>query len=155
SQASLREANERRVLDALRLEGSLTQAEIARRTGLSPATVSNIVGQLRASGAVEVAPTSSGGRPAGIMRLSRQAGGAVGVHVRHTHLRVARGDLGHTVIAEDARAIDVDHRAEEGMAAAARLVDDLLARTGVEREEVVGVGMGLPGPIDLATGAVG
>lgn len=155
SQASLREANARRVLDALRVSGSLTQAEIARRTGLSPATVSNIVGQLRASGTVDVSPTSSGGRRAVSVTLSRRAGLVVGLDFGHSHLRVALGDLSHTVLAVDEIDIDVDHRAEEGMDAAAALVDTLLARAGVDRGEVIGVGMGLPGPIDSTSGAVG
>lgn len=155
SQASLRESNGRRVLEALRLFGSLTQAEIARRTGLSPATVSNIVGQLREAGTVEVSPTSAGGRRAVSVAISQRAGLVLGLDFGHSHLRVALGDLSHQVIAEDKIDIDVDHRAEEGMVAAARLVDGVLARAGVDRAEVIGVGMGLPGPIDATSGAVG
>src|SRR5690606_30349430 len=64
SQSALREANQRRLLRAIRSAGSLTQAQIARATGLSAATVSNIVRQLRDAGTVTVAPTSSGGRRA-------------------------------------------------------------------------------------------
>jgi predicted NBD/HSP70 family sugar kinase len=155
SQASLREANERRVLEVLRAEGRLTQAEIARRTGLSPATVSNIVGQLRAAGTVEVSPTSAGGRRAVSVTLSRRAGLALGLDFGHSHLRVALGDLSHSVLAEDRLDIDTDHRASEGMAAAARLVERLLAAAGAAPGDVIGVGMGLPGPIDTATGTVG
>src|SRR5690606_4456783 len=60
SQRALREANQRRLIRALRSAGSLTQAQIARVTGLSAATVSNIVRELRANGTVVVSPTSSG-----------------------------------------------------------------------------------------------
>jgi predicted NBD/HSP70 family sugar kinase len=155
SQASLREANERRVLEALRLSGNLTQAEIARRTRLSPATVSNIVGQLREAGTVDVSPTSAGGRRAVSVAISRKAGLVVGLDFGHSHLRVALGDLSHQVLAEEQIDIDVDHRAEEGMAAAARLVDGLLLRADADRSNVIGVGMGLPGPIDSTSGAVG
>jgi DNA-binding Lrp family transcriptional regulator len=40
------------VIHGVRSAGSLTQAEIARRTGLSATTVSNIVRELRATGTV-------------------------------------------------------------------------------------------------------
>ena len=54
SQSSLHRANLERVVRAVRLAGSLTQAEIARTTGLSAATVSNIVRELKDGGTVEV-----------------------------------------------------------------------------------------------------
>lgn len=155
SQASLREANQRRVLRAVRIAGSLTQAEIARSTGLSAATVSNIVRELNEIGAVAVTPTSSGGRRARSVALARSAGVAVGIDFGHSHLRVAVCDLAHKVLAERVIPMDVDASATHGLSQAQQLVDDLLVQARFERQAVVGVGLGLPGPIDAATGAVG
>ncbi len=155
SQASLREANQRRVLRAVRIAGSLTQAEIARSTGLSAATVSNIVRELRELGAVAVTPTSRGGRRARCVTLAHEAGVAVGVDFGHSHLRVAVCDLAHRVLAERAIPLDVDASATHGLDQAERLADELLAEAGFQRAAVVGVGLGLPGPIDARTGAVG
>jgi predicted NBD/HSP70 family sugar kinase len=59
------------------------------------------------------------------------------------------------VLAESWRELDVDHSAEEGLDAAAKLVDKVLKEAKVDRAGVIGVGMGLPGPINRATGAVG
>src|SRR4051794_25462594 len=153
SQSSLREANEQRVLRALLAHGGQTQADIARGTGLSPATVSNIVRDLRAAGAVEVAP--AGRRRAVRVTLARSAGVVVGIDFGHRHLRVAVADLSHAVLAEASEQLDVDHSATEGLATAVALVDRLLAEAGATRGEVMGVGMGVPGPIDTTTGAVG
>ena len=50
SQSSLREANRARVVESLKRHGRLTQIELAGSTGLSPATVSNIVKELTATG---------------------------------------------------------------------------------------------------------
>ena len=50
SQTSLREANRGRIVDAVKKHGGLTQVELAGATGLSPATVSNIVKELSESG---------------------------------------------------------------------------------------------------------
>jgi len=155
SQASLREANRRRVLQALRAAGSLTQAELARQTGLSPATVSNIVRDLAEAGILDVTPTARSGRRAQAVSLGRGVGVAIGIDFGHRHLRVAIGDLGHEVIAEHTQPLPPDHGADQGLTSATSLIDELLAATGLTRAEVRGVGLGLPAPIDAGTGAVG
>ncbi|MGW7354305.1 ROK family transcriptional regulator [Streptomyces sp. Z26] len=155
SQSSLHRANLERVVRAVRLAGSLTQAEIARSTGLSAATVSNIVRELKDGGTVDVTPTSAGGRRARSVSLSGDAGIVVGVDFGHSHLRVAVGNLAHQVLAEEAEPFDVDSSSSEGFDRAEELVERLIATTGVGRDKVIGVGLGVPGPIDVETGALG
>lgn len=154
SQASLRQANQRRVIRTVRAAGSMTQAEIARATGLSAATVSNIVRELSSSGVVAVRPTSSGGRRARAVSLSRAAGLVVGIDFGHSHVRVAVGDLAHEVIAEDTVFIDVDSSAADGLDEAERLVRGALRKVGAEPDDIIGIGLGVPGPIE-SSGAVG
>ena len=100
STSSLRTANQQRVLDVLRggtvgdpTPGArvFTQAELSRATGLAPATVSNIVRELAASGLVETDPGS--GRRGSSIRLARGAGLVGGVDFGHSHVAVAVGDL--------------------------------------------------------------
>ncbi|WP_370068682.1 ROK family protein [Streptacidiphilus sp. MAP5-3] len=155
SQSSLHRANLERVLRAVRMAGSLTQAEIARSTGLSAATVSNIVRELSEAGTVVVTPTSSGGRRARSVSLSADAGIVVGVDFGHSHLRVAIGNLAHRVLAEESEPLDTDASAEQGFGRTEQLVARLLEQTGFAPEKVIGVGLGVPGPIDVETGALG
>jgi predicted NBD/HSP70 family sugar kinase len=137
------------------MAGSLTQAEIARATGLSAATVSNIVRELKDGGTVEVTPTSAGGRRARSVSLSGDAGIVIGVDFGHTHLRVAVGNLAHQVLAEEAEPLDVDASAAEGFDRAEQLVTRLIEATGIGRDKVIGVGLGVPGPIDVSSGTLG
>ncbi|WP_326596094.1 ROK family transcriptional regulator [Streptomyces sp. NBC_01803] len=155
SQSSLHRANLERVVRAVRAAGSLTQADIARTTGLSAATVSNIVRELKELGTVEVRPTSAGGRRARSVSLSSDAGVVVGVDFGHSHLRVAVGNLAHQVLAEEAEPIDVDASAGQGFDRAEKLVARLLGVAGVDRGKVVGIGLGVPVPIDVETGVLG
>lgn len=155
SQASLREANRARVVDVLRRYGALTQVEVATATGLSPATVSNIVKELVAADVLDVAPTSRSGRRAQRVSLARTAGICVGVDFGYRHLRVAVADLSQRVLAEQRLPLPADHKADEGLDRAALLVGELLDRVGSAFSEVVGVGMGVPGPVDVVTGEVG
>ncbi|MEV4501993.1 ROK family transcriptional regulator [Streptomyces klenkii] len=155
SQSSLHRANLERVVRAVRTAGSLTQAEIARTTGLSAATVSNIVRELKEGGTVEVTPTSSGGRRARSVSLSGDAGVVVGVDFGHTHLRVAVGNLAQRVLAEDAEPLDVDASAAQGLDRAEQLVRRLIDDAGIDPGKIIGVGLGVPGPIDVETGTLG
>ncbi|WP_405683744.1 ROK family protein [Streptomyces sp. NBC_00057] len=155
SQTSLHRANLERVVRAVRMAGALTQAEIARSTGLSAATVSNIVRELKEGGTVEVTPTSAGGRRARSVSLSGDAGIVIGVDFGHTHLRVAVGNLAHQVLAEESEPMDVDASAAEGFGRAERLVKRLIETTGISPDKVIGVGLGVPGPIDVESGTLG
>ena len=159
---SLRERNRGRIIDALRGRGKASRAEIARATGLSRSTVSSIVGDLIDAGVVGeerdatgVAHGEGGGRPPVLLSLDRSVGLAVGVDFGHTHLRVAVSDLSHEVLAEAERELDVDDAAQVGLDLAAELVANALARADVKKNRVLGLGMGLPGPIDRTTGTVG
>jgi predicted NBD/HSP70 family sugar kinase len=157
--ASLRERNRKRVIDALRERGVASRAELARITGLSRSTVSSIVGDLLESGLAgerdgQPAEETHAGRPPVMISLNGSAGLALGIDFGHRHLRVAVADLSHTVLAEAWCEMDVDHSADHGLATAAEFVSQVLAEANAERDRVLGVGMGLPAPIDRATGAV-
>lgn len=155
SQSSLHRANVARLLGAVRSAGALSQAEIARRTGLSAATVSNIVQELAAAGSVQVRPGLAGGRRVRQVTLSETAGTVVGVDYGHSHLRVAVGDLSRRVLAEDAVPLDVDASAADSLNRAEQMIEDLLCVAGVQRAQVLGVGLGVPGPFDVDTGQIG
>lgn len=157
---SLRELNRDRVVDALRTLGVASRAEIARRTGLSRSTVSSIVADLQRSGLVvdsngEAQPGPRGGRPPSLIGLDRSAGAALGIDFGKRHLSVAVCDLSHTVLAEARRDMTEGYGAEEGMSVAAELVGEILEGAEIDRARVLGVGMGLPGPIHRLTGTVG
>nr|WP_202890018.1 ROK family transcriptional regulator [Actinopolymorpha rutila] len=147
SQASLRAANVRRVLAAVRAHGVLSQAEIARITGLSPASVSNIVHQLADADAVELSPGIRGGRRAQEVRVRSDGGLVVGLDFGHRHIRVAVSDLRFVVRAERRVECDVGASALSALAVAEKLVGELLEEIGTTRCGVRAVGLGLPAPM--------
>src|SRR5919204_5170504 len=158
---SLRRLNRLRVIHALRDEGLISRAEIARRTGLSRSTVSSLVSELQSDGLVVEraerghAYGAGGAPPPILLSFDSSAGAAIGIDFGHSHLRVAVSDLAGAILAEREQPLDTDHEAREGLDAAADLVSDALAEAGVERDRVIGAGMGLPGPIRQADGVVG
>jgi glucokinase-like ROK family protein len=149
------------VIEKLRDRGAISQADIARETGLSRTTVSGVVAELRDEGLVveaEVPPPPSrsrGGRPPVLISLSHSAGAVLGIDFGHSHVRVALANLGHAFLAERECTLRVDADAEGALDTAGLLVDEVLRVAGIERSAVLGVGMGIPGPVDRQSGTVG
>jgi predicted NBD/HSP70 family sugar kinase len=155
----LRDRNRERVLGTLRERGRISQADIARITGLSRTTVHTLVSELKDSGILHEVeagvPDSRGGRPAVLLMLQDSSLAVVGIDFGHSHVGVAVADIGHNVLAERRCDLDVSHDARAALDAAARMVDEVLAEAQVERKSVIGAGIGIPGPVDRAQGTVG
>src|SRR5262249_50384883 len=69
-----------------------------------------------------------------------------------THSRVAITDLSGAVLAEHTEDIPVASGPEAVLAWLERSFDQLLEETGRGRDALRGVGIGLPGPVEFATG---
>jgi predicted NBD/HSP70 family sugar kinase len=154
SQTALREANRATVVDTVRRYGGLTQVELAAATGLSPATVSNIVRELQAVGAVEVKATVHNGRRAMRVTMVHRTGLAAGVRIGTRHLAIALADSAHEVLVEQTLPLPHEHRADTSLDRTALLVVELLERVGSSLDELLGIGLALPAPVDAATGTI-
>ncbi|HWM84561.1 MAG TPA: ROK family transcriptional regulator [Kofleriaceae bacterium] len=135
-------------------EAETSRAEIARATGLARSTVSQRVEALLDLGLVveEGDARSTGGRPATRLRLNKNGGVVLAADLGANHDRLAVADLAGNILAEQTaqRAI------AEGPAAILDWVrDNFLAqldRLGLARGDVIGVGIGVPGPVEFAAG---
>src|SRR5918995_91402 len=87
------------------------------------------------------------GRPPALIALDPAAGVAVGVDLGKRHPAGAGADLSHRVLAEEGGEMPEDYEAEVGMDRAAMLVETVLADSGADHDRILGVGMGLPGPV--------
>ena len=147
--------NRLRVLDAVREHGALTQVEIAGVTGLSAATVSNLVKELDSAGAVLLSPSIRNGRRAVQVSVAAALGLVAAVVFGDRDVRVALGTGGSEVLSQKRMPLPADHAADEGLSRGARLVIELVHQSGHSVSEIRAVGLGLPAPIDTVTGQVG
>jgi predicted NBD/HSP70 family sugar kinase len=151
SPADLGRANRQRVVEVLQEEGALSQAELARASGLSPATISSIVRELESERRLE-RESSRRGAP---LRLVPLPGFVLGFDYGHRHLRVAVADRTGEILAETTRRLPRDHEAKAGVSAGVQLAKQLLADAGGGLADVVACGMGLPAPVLAETQLVG
>lgn len=143
SQTSVRGINQDRVLDVLRT-GPATQAEIARATGLSAATVSAIARELSSVRAVEA--VESGGRGQ-LLRLSSGSGLTAGIAFGNQRALVAVGDLASRVLSRHIVPLTTSSTGSDALHAAVAALDELLRGHDVERAALTAVGVSLPAPL--------
>lgn len=145
--------NTRMVLRAIRAQGTLTKAELARQTGLAHPTVTNITRRLMERGLLRTAGVQRGGRGQPATRLVINADGAhaIGLNVDRDHITMVLADFAGTVKArldqEIAFALP-----EQVRSFYRRNLDKLLTMAGVGTEAITGLGLALPdglGVIDL------
>jgi len=140
-----------RIFKVVRDRGPLAASDIVRLTGLAKSTVSVHLDHLRAAGLVrpEVLPGAKRER----LKVAEHVGSVIGIDVGQTHLAVARCDLEAVVL--DRRRVPLDLSAEgpkQVLDKAAALVAELCRKAGVGSGQLLGIGVGVPGPVDFAQG---
>ena len=141
------------VLELVRLDGPLTRSELAACTGLSLAAVAPRIDALVELGLLqELRGPSTGGRPASRIAFNPGAGVVLVADLGRTHSRLAVADLDGTPLAEWPEDRALDEGPEAVLAWALGVWDELLARAGRPAAEVLGVGIGTPGPVDFRSG---
>lgn len=148
----MRELNRLLVLNTLRTSGPLSRVEIARRTGLSRTTVSSIMDALLVDELVREGGTQSaspqGGRRAILVHFNAEAGWVLGVDMGRTHITTVLGDLTATVKARRSSPFDADRGPDTCLPEVVAELRTLAAAAAAPWGKVVGVGLGMPGPMD-------
>jgi predicted NBD/HSP70 family sugar kinase len=157
--ADPRTTNLARILDVLRLEGPLARNDIVHSTRLSRATVSSLLNELLDRRLVREEVDSrrlgSGGRPPALVNIESSAAAGLGVDIGRTHVRVVVADLSLRVLAEDVEHVDVPEHPDETLKRVAAIADRVLKQAALDRGDLLGIGVGLPGPVDRASGRLG
>jgi len=152
-----RRANRDRVIAALRRQGAMTRAALAD-VGLSRSTVQSVIEELVDTGTVvEMGPgTVSGiGRPPSLVGLRGDLGVTIGVEIANWTIRVAVCNLAQELLMHTSAPSDDHADPVTVLGRTSALIDEALAQTGFRRDQVIGVGIALPGPIQRRTGLTG
>jgi len=131
-----------------------TKAELANLTGLARSTVSSRVDTLLAAGLLRPAgeAASTGGRPPARVAFNPAAGVVLAADLGATHATIAVADLAGRMLASRTHALDISSGPEAVLDAVTREGGALLAAEGLGDDRLVGVGIGVPGPVEHSTG---
>ena len=147
----LRRDNRSVLLSSLFFEQPRSRQELSEETGLSPASVSNVVRELIGDGIVVEAGSvdSDGGRPRVLLQVNADYGYVIGVDVGEIRVRVELFDLTMTERAKADYPLDPgQHEVSVIVEAILAGLDAVLARSGVSPSDVLGIGVGVPGIVE-------
>lgn len=142
------------LLQLLRTGQPRTKAELAALTGLSRSTVSSRVDMLLASGLVAPAGdgVSSGGRPPARLAFNPSARIVIAVDLGATHGNVAISDLEGKILLSRSVALAIAAGPRPVLSWVVETALDLIREIGRDPHDVVGLGIGVPGPVEHSTG---
>jgi len=147
--------NRRVMIEALRLNGALSRADLARATGLTKQAVSNIIEELEADGfvAAQEAVRKGRGQPSTPYTLVPERAFAIGLQIDRYLTRALVVDLvGNVLVREQA---PLPPSPAEGVAVILDLVASVrrqLSEVSAQSEQrLVGLGVAMPGPFGLDT----
>ncbi|NPV80077.1 MAG: ROK family transcriptional regulator [Firmicutes bacterium] len=145
------------VLELIKTRGPISRADIARELGLSPPTVSSLVKSLLEDNLVVeigLSPSSIGKR-ATLLKYNPSAGFAVGVYLDGTKMLLGVTDLaGQTVTRSELPVNGSSLKPEEVLTAIRDIVNDVQKTSGVDGNELKGIGMAVAAVTDAATGTI-
>jgi predicted NBD/HSP70 family sugar kinase len=149
----MRHMNRVIVLRAVRTAGPMSRADIARVTGLSKPTVTNIVEDLKVRGLVRPSNGSAlgpaGGRRGPLCEFSADLRMVLGVDIGGHEIRVALANLHGEIVANSRRYSGPtgSRRPEQVLRTVKELADGLLAQAGSSPDRLLAVGVGTPGVV--------
>ena len=149
----IRAINRSHVLNAIKTHSPIGRAEIARRTGLSPATVTSISAKLISQNLVleKSAGDSSGGRPPILLVINPKGGYVVGIKLTETHAVCVLTDLEALIIAKSSMPLS-GHDPAQVVDDLARMVILFIREQKIAKKQLLGVGVGLAGIVDAEDG---
>jgi predicted NBD/HSP70 family sugar kinase len=149
----LRDLNERTVLETIRAGSPISRAEISRRSGISKPTVSLALESLLQADLVREATERPDGPGYGALYFEPVAEAAVvlGLDLGARFVRGAVCDLAGEVRARQDVELAVAEVAE-AVEAIERLRSSLLETSGLDRNRIDGVVVGVPGVVEQGTG---
>ncbi len=131
-----------------------TRASLVSETGQSRSTVAARIDALSAAGLLAPAgeATSTGGRPPSTFAFAPTNRIVLGVDLGATHARLAVTDLAANALASMQAPLAITDHPERVLSWVAETGTQLVTEAGRGLDELAGIGIGLPGPVDHTDG---
>ena len=145
---------EAEILRALRKQSRISRTEVARITGWSKAKASQEILSLVERGLlIEVGEgASQGGRRPQLLRINPQLGTIVGIDIGATSLDIALADVGGQIVQRCTEPADVRNPPDQVLGRCVELLTQMCRAQGTPIDKILGIGVGVPGPVDFARG---
>jgi predicted NBD/HSP70 family sugar kinase len=152
----MKTSNLRLVFDLIREEGSVSRKDIAKKTGLTSPSVTNLVGELLEKKYIVESgfEESSGGRKAVSLSLNPSKMYIIGVNLMPDKIDLVITDFKAEIIQKVRLKLDNEASPETIIDKIADSIIAIIESTGLLKEQVFGIGLVTPGPCDIEKGLV-
>jgi glucokinase-like ROK family protein len=142
------------LLDLIRSRGTTTRAELVDETRWGRTVLTQRLAELMDIGLVSDAGIgpSTGGRAPREVRFRREAAAVVGVNLGATSIDLAVTDLAGEPLATYEEGWDIAQGPQATLGRLEALIEQIVADSPVSQADIAGIGIGLPGPVEFATG---
>lgn len=150
------DAAEAEILGELRKRDHVSRSEVSRITGWSKAKASQEIRSLVERGLlIEVGEgASQGGRRPQLLKINPQLGYIVGIDIGATSLETALADVTGRIVQRCSEPADVRNPAQQVFGRCIDLVNQMCRTQNVPTDQILGIGVGVPGPVDFAHGVL-
>lgn len=153
---NVKSLNKHAILDLIRFTpGGISRVELARQINLTRAAVTGIINDLQNAGLVrEVEGSSAGGRTPIVLEINPRRGFVVGIDMGATHVILLLADFSARLILELEEALDINMGPQPCLEVVDRIMRELLQKAGLGIEQILAIGVGVPGPTVIEAGMV-
>jgi len=155
-----RDTGRRRVFSTIRKAERIARVDLARETGISPATVTSITAELIRQGLIEeTGPSQDGdlrrGRPRVDLKVRGAARIVAGMKLSHASITVALIDFEGALLGESKLELARSrHRTEDLVPLFREALGMALSPAGLSLDDLAGVGIGVAGTVDAQRGVI-
>jgi len=150
----MKSVNKSTILNVIRLHGPISRAEIAKRTKLTPPTVTNMVAELLESRLVIECERgkSSGGRKPILLTINSKAFSVIGVYAGPKQVRAVLAALDGEILFRTEAGYPSLPSAAEFLTLLIQTVQEVIAQAKASVQTVLGIGVGVHGLVDPVRG---
>ncbi|MDF2723463.1 MAG: family transcriptional regulator [Paenibacillus sp.] len=152
----MREMNRANILDTIRKQRSISQADLAKLLNLMPSTVLRIMKDLENEGYICQTGTGvtgpKGGRKASLWSLKGTGAFAIGVDLDAEQIVAVMLDLEGQLVGRVSSPSPSDQPSSVVMRTVAELVEKLIDSRKEYAGQIIGIGVGMPGRVDRVQG---
>jgi transcriptional regulator of PTS gene len=146
-----------KILDLIRTGELISRTDLAKETGLSQASITGITAALIDEGLIEEkqAGEYEGGRPPTLLAIRADGVYVIGVNLTLEQIRIVIIDFQAEIKASHIVHLNKSHHTpEEIIEFVAQGIQACMWEANFYREQISGVGVGIPGPVDSKSGIV-
>lgn len=146
--------NKSNILNMIRSYGPISRSEIAKKTKLTPPTVTNIVSELIESNLVRESEIgiSKGGRKPILLTINAKHSFIIGIDVGGHHVRAIMADLNAEIVVQHRTTLPENLTKDDLLQTLIDVVQMIINKANVSKEKIIGIGVGMHGIVNYQEG---